>query len=369
MSNSKISALTSATTPLAGTETLPIVQSSTTKQVSVANLTAGRAVSVLSLTSTNDVTANGATFGKGASGLSANTAGGNGALGSATSGNFNTGFGYRALNKITTGAGNVAVGQGALENNDNAYSVALGANSLNTTTNGYRNTAAGKDSLFGLTSGYDMTGVGYSAGSNATTGNNNAFWGNNAQPSAAGVSNEYNYGNSSVTSHRFYGNMTMLTAANGINFTANTPAAGMTSQLLNWYEEGTFTPFIAGATVAGTQTYSVQTGFYTRMGNRVMYNLRVVMTAKDILTAGTLYVGGLPFTSNATASNFHPGAVSNAGFITLTAGYTQITAEIQPSGTVIYLGQAGTNIAFALLTAATALNATTRISISGHYTI
>jgi hypothetical protein len=50
MSNSKISALASATTPLAGTETLPIVQSSTTKQVSVANLTAGRAVSFLNCT-------------------------------------------------------------------------------------------------------------------------------------------------------------------------------------------------------------------------------------------------------------------------------------------------------------------------------
>jgi hypothetical protein len=44
MSNSKISALTSATTPLAGTETLPVVQSSTTKQVSVSNLTVGRSV-------------------------------------------------------------------------------------------------------------------------------------------------------------------------------------------------------------------------------------------------------------------------------------------------------------------------------------
>jgi len=48
MANSKISALTSATTPLAGTETLPVVQSSTTKQVSVANLTAGRSVSAAS---------------------------------------------------------------------------------------------------------------------------------------------------------------------------------------------------------------------------------------------------------------------------------------------------------------------------------
>jgi hypothetical protein len=49
MANTKISALTGATTPLAGTEVLPIVQSSTTKQVSVANLTAGRAVSAASL--------------------------------------------------------------------------------------------------------------------------------------------------------------------------------------------------------------------------------------------------------------------------------------------------------------------------------
>jgi hypothetical protein len=45
MANTKISALTSATTPVAGTEVLPIVQSSATKQVSIANLTAGRSVS------------------------------------------------------------------------------------------------------------------------------------------------------------------------------------------------------------------------------------------------------------------------------------------------------------------------------------
>lgn len=49
MSNSKISGLTSASTPLAGTETLPIVQAGATKQVFVANLTAGRAVSAASL--------------------------------------------------------------------------------------------------------------------------------------------------------------------------------------------------------------------------------------------------------------------------------------------------------------------------------
>jgi len=49
MSNSKISALPSATTPLAGTEVLPVVQGGITEQVSVTNLTAGRDVSASGL--------------------------------------------------------------------------------------------------------------------------------------------------------------------------------------------------------------------------------------------------------------------------------------------------------------------------------
>ena len=48
MANVKISELTASSTPLAGTEVLPIVQSSATVKVSVANLTAGRAVSASS---------------------------------------------------------------------------------------------------------------------------------------------------------------------------------------------------------------------------------------------------------------------------------------------------------------------------------
>jgi len=58
MANAKISALTSATTPLVGTETLPVVQSSATTKVTVANLTAGRAVGALSYTSTSNVSVN-----------------------------------------------------------------------------------------------------------------------------------------------------------------------------------------------------------------------------------------------------------------------------------------------------------------------
>lgn len=70
MADVKISALPLASTPLAGTEVLPIVQSATTDQVSVANLTAGRAVSAASLTLTTTPLA----VGSGGTGLTSLTA-------------------------------------------------------------------------------------------------------------------------------------------------------------------------------------------------------------------------------------------------------------------------------------------------------
>jgi len=59
MADTKISGLPASTTPLAGTEVLPIVQSSSTVQVSVANLTAGRAVATGALTVTGTLSATG----------------------------------------------------------------------------------------------------------------------------------------------------------------------------------------------------------------------------------------------------------------------------------------------------------------------
>lgn len=56
MADKTISALTSASTPLAGTEVLPIVQSGSTVKVAVSDLTAGRSISVSGLTSTGTIT-------------------------------------------------------------------------------------------------------------------------------------------------------------------------------------------------------------------------------------------------------------------------------------------------------------------------
>jgi hypothetical protein len=53
MADVKISGLPASSTPLAGTEVLPIVQGGQTRQVSVNNLTAGKAVTASSVTATN----------------------------------------------------------------------------------------------------------------------------------------------------------------------------------------------------------------------------------------------------------------------------------------------------------------------------
>ena len=69
MADLKISALTGASTPLAGTEVLPIVQSGSTVKVSVANLTTGRAISASAITaSTGDITSTAGNFVVGTSG-------------------------------------------------------------------------------------------------------------------------------------------------------------------------------------------------------------------------------------------------------------------------------------------------------------
>jgi hypothetical protein len=52
MADLKISQLPAATTPLIGSEVLPIVQAGTTKQVSIDNLTAGKAVAASTVTAT-----------------------------------------------------------------------------------------------------------------------------------------------------------------------------------------------------------------------------------------------------------------------------------------------------------------------------
>lgn len=209
MADTKISALPASTTPLAGTEVLPIVQSGTTKQVSVANLTAGRAISATQLT-------------------------------------------------LTTGNLIVASGQ-------------------------------------------------------------------------------------------------------GIDFSA-TPGTG-TSELLNDYEEGTFTPVVAGTGTAGTATYATQVGRYTRIGRMVSITLYVDWSGHT--GTGSCVIQGLPFASAVVAGIQYSFTISDLNGYTLSANNVML-ASMNSGAQQIGLQQTpvgGGTIASALI------DATASIAISGSYIV
>jgi hypothetical protein len=200
MADKKISQLTSASTPLAGTEVLPIVQSASTVKVSVANLTAGRTVGATNVL----LDASGTLYG-------ANT-----------SGSF-----YSAITPYD-GSGNMA------------FVTAYAGGTMTFTTGG------------GLRWTIDNTG-----------------------------------------------NLIQGTAAKGVNFTANTPAAGMTSQLLNWYEEGTWTPTRNGFTEVLGGGSITTTGTYTRVGRLVTVIASIIPAGGATIAASSgigSYLSGLPFT-------------------------------------------------------------------------
>ena len=94
------------------------------------------------------------------------------------------------------------------------------------------------------------------------------------------------------------GNVVQGTAAKGVNFTANTPAAGMTSQLLNWYEEGTWTPTITPST-SGSVVYTTQSGTYTRVGRQV--TIVFIVAGTKGTSSGDYRIGGIPFNISGSA--------------------------------------------------------------------
>jgi len=96
------------------------------------------------------------------------------------------------------------------------------------------------------------------------------------------------------------GNVVIGTSGKGIDFSATSNSAGsMTSELLDHYEEGTWTPTIYrsnNTNVSGN--YNHQEGSYVRIG-RLVYALFRVDIANFSGGSGHTVMGGLPFTTHA----------------------------------------------------------------------
>ena len=270
MANSKISALTTATT-VVGTEVLPIVQSSATVKVSVANLTPGL----------DTITA-----AKGGTGQTSY------AVGDLLYANTTT-----TLAKLADVATGNALISGGISTAPSWGKIGLTTHVSGTlpVANGGTNASTASITSFNNITGYS------SSGATGTTSTNLVF---STSPS---ITTPTLVGDATLST----GNIIQGTAAKGINFTANTPASGMTSQLLNWYEQGTWTATLTGSVTAPTVSQTA-TGNYTRIGRQI--TVQVAFENKTTVGAvGNIRVTGLPFAASGrfigTCIAFNFGAV------------------------------------------------------------
>jgi hypothetical protein len=165
MADKKISALTAASTPLAGTEVLPIVQSGATVKVAVSDLTAGRAMAASSLTTAAvQATNSGGLTLKNSSGTTQMLLGGGGGDNITLSVATNITPANAAVAISPTGTGTVAISPaGALTINPTT------ASTINNTSIGATTALTGRFSgvtvtpnnisVAGLFSGFGTTGV------------------------------------------------------------------------------------------------------------------------------------------------------------------------------------------------------------------
>jgi len=138
--------------------------------------------------------------------------------------------------------------------------------------------------------------------------------------------------NGTVTGTVVYGG---TQSAKQLKFGGNTPAAGMTSQLLNWYEEGTWTPIYDSS--GASFTYTEQYGWYVRIGALVTIQCRIKAATATGTTSNSLRVGGLPFaTGSLNALSSTPGSIGLSTFP------IALAATSNDASSIITLWQEGT---------------------------
>lgn len=108
------------------------------------------------------------------------------------------------------------------------------------------------------------------------------------------------------------GNLVIGTAGKGIDFSADPAAAGMTSELLDDYEEGAWTPTLTTNGFSGGVTLSSATGTYTKVGRQVTVRCSLVLSGFAYQTSKNV-IAGLPYTSAATNGGSYMTAHGNRG--------------------------------------------------------
>ena len=122
------------------------------------------------------------------------------------------------------------------------------------------------------------------------------------------------------------GSLQISNAGDGINFSATSDASGSSSEVLDDYEEGSWTPTLSTTGGSGVGTAS-SAGQYTKIGRQVIVHFQFTLSSSSG-GSGSLLITNLPFTVAANS-----GAVTGSGRIldlgqTITVGHYTGTDQI-----------------------------------------
>ena len=118
--------------------------------------------------------------------------------------------------------------------------------------------------------------------------------------------------------------------------------ASVTTEVLDHYEEGNWTPNLESDTPDAIDNYDSRVGRYTRIGRLITAICYIDGGTKGTINGTVMRVSGLPFTPNgdvtsqaAIVGNWH-----NFGI-----GSLQVYASVYASNAFMYLYKSGTNVA------------------------
>ncbi len=117
--------------------------------------------------------------------------------------------------------------------------------------------------------------------------------------------------------HVSTGDLKIGTAGKGIDFSVNPNPAGMTSELLDDYEEGTFSPTI-NANGYGSATRS---GYYTKIG-MLVFITGIITNWDNTDNTSDITISSLPFTANNNNGYINGGCIANQ-------------SNFQPTGVIV----------------------------------
>jgi len=161
-----------------------------------------------------------------------------------------------------------------------------------------------------------------------------------------------------------------MASGHGIDFGATANSSGnLGSEILNDYEDGTWTPtLIAGTTNPTGGGALAPSGRYTKIGNRVWVTFYVGRSWTNS-PSGIIYVSGLPYTIHGSTNGYYfPCVTYNIAFQTGTAGASPfLIPDTSGSGTTLALYTFTSGGAWSSMTWQTNASSSSGIYISGAF--